>query len=63
MEIERDKFDTVAGLIFHLAGRIPAVGDQIEDDQFVFTVTVADQRKVSAVRICRKPLSEENRHP
>jgi CBS domain containing-hemolysin-like protein len=59
--VERDKFDTVAGLIFHLAGRIPVAGDQLENNDLIFTVMAADQRKVSTVQIRRKPVSEENR--
>lgn len=59
--VERDKFDTVAGLIFHLAGRIPVAGDQLENGHFIFTVVDADQRKVSTVQICRKPLVEESK--
>jgi CBS domain containing-hemolysin-like protein len=61
LTVEREKFDTVAGLIFHLAGRIPVAGDQLESSQLIFTVMEADQRKVSTVRICRKPVFEENR--
>ena len=29
IEIERDKFDTVGGLIFHLTGRIPPAGEEV----------------------------------
>jgi CBS domain containing-hemolysin-like protein len=59
--VEREKFDTVAGLIFHLAGRIPTAGDQLENSHFNFTVMEADQRKVSTVLISRKPALEENK--
>jgi CBS domain containing-hemolysin-like protein len=61
LPVERDKFDTVAGLIVHLAGRIPASGDQLENNHFIFTVIEADQRKVNSVRIMRKPPIEENK--
>jgi CBS domain containing-hemolysin-like protein len=59
LTIEREKFDTVAGLIFHLAGRIPNTGDQLESSHLIFTVMEADQRKVSTVRVCPKPTQEE----
>lgn len=51
--IERDKFDTVGGLVFHLAGSIPAVGDIIEGDGLRVTVLDADQRRLKRVLIKR----------
>lgn len=51
--IERDKFDTVGGLVFHLAGSIPAVGDIIEGDGLRVTVLDADQRRLKRVLIRR----------
>lgn len=53
IEIEREKFDTVGGLLFHLTGRIPAVGEEIENGTIRFTVLEADERRVSKVRIVR----------
>ncbi|RII26838.1 MAG: HlyC/CorC family transporter [Geobacter sp.] len=53
VEIEREKFDTVGGLLFHLTGRIPAVGEEVESDNIRFTVLEADERRVSKVRVSR----------
>jgi len=53
VEIERDKFETVGGLIFHLAGRIPAAGEEFRSDELVLTVLEADERRISRVRIVR----------
>ncbi|GFE58092.1 hemolysin family protein [Geobacter sp. AOG1] len=53
IEIEREKFDTVGGLLFHLTGRIPAVGEEIGNGTVRFTVLEADERRVSKVRIAR----------
>lgn len=58
--IERDKFDTVGGLVFHLAGTIPAVGDIIEGDGLRITILDADQRRLKRVLIAR---SEEPQEP
>ncbi len=59
--IEREKFDTVGGLLFHLTGRIPAVGEEVESDTIRFTVLEADERRVSKVRISRVfPATEES---
>ncbi|HEX9023303.1 MAG TPA: hemolysin family protein [Geobacteraceae bacterium] len=53
IEIEREKFDTVGGLIFHLTGRIPAVGEKVENGAIRLTVLEADERRIGKVRINR----------
>jgi CBS domain containing-hemolysin-like protein len=55
IEIEREKFDTVGGLIFHLTGRIPAVGEEVENGAIRLTVLDADERRIGKVRITRLP--------
>ena len=54
IEVEREKFDTVGGLIFHLLGKIPATGDQVDNDSIHMIVLGADERRISKVRIVRK---------
>ncbi len=54
IEIEREKFDTVGGLIFHLTGRIPAVGEEVAGGAILLTVLEADQRRIGKVRITRR---------
>ena len=51
IEVERDKFDTVAGLIFHLIGRIPKVGEEVVSGPLLMTVLDADERKIRRLRI------------
>jgi CBS domain containing-hemolysin-like protein len=53
IEIERDKFDSVGGLVFHLTGKIPAIGDNIEGAGLCITVVDADVRRVKKVAISR----------
>jgi len=53
IKIERDKFDSVGGLIFHLSGKIPSIGDVIEGDGLRLTVLDADERKIKKVCIAR----------
>ncbi len=57
IEIERDKFDTVGGLIVHLTGRIPAAGEVVEIGVIRLTVLEADARKIKKVSIS-KPLEK-----
>jgi len=59
IEVERDKFDTVGGLIFHLTGRIPGAGEEVETAAIRLAVLKADERKISTVRISRKPVKTE----
>jgi len=51
VEIEREKFDTVGGLIFHLTGRIPRAGEEVTNDSICLTVLEADERRIGKVRI------------
>lgn len=51
IEVERDKFDTVAGLIFHRIGRIPKIGETVESSPLLMTILEADERKISKVRV------------
>lgn len=53
IEIEREKFDSVGGLAFHLTGKIPAVGETIEGVGLMMIVLDADLRRVKTVNISR----------
>lgn len=53
IEVEREMFDTVGGLIFHLTGRIPRVGEEISMGDIQMTILDADERKIRRVRIER----------
>ncbi|SNB44996.1 hemolysin family protein [Geobacter sp. DSM 9736] len=59
IQIEREKFDTVGGLIFHLTGKIPKAGEEVSNHSIVMTVLQADERKISKVRIRRLERREE----
>jgi CBS domain containing-hemolysin-like protein len=58
IEIERDQFDTVGGLIFHLTGRIAATNDIVENEQLRITILDADERKIKKVCIARTGKAE-----
>ncbi|MBI2353527.1 MAG: HlyC/CorC family transporter [Deltaproteobacteria bacterium] len=53
IEIEREKFDTIGGLIFHLTGKIPATGDVVDGAGLQLTILDADERKIKRVRVAR----------
>jgi CBS domain containing-hemolysin-like protein len=50
-DIPTKEFDTVGGLIFHLAGRIPRTGDTLRAGSYVFTVERATERRLGRVRV------------
>jgi len=51
IQIERDNFDSVGGLAFHLTGKIPAIGDAIEGAGLYLKILDADLRRVKKVGI------------
>lgn len=53
LEIERDKFDTVGGLVVHLADGIPVAGTVVIGEGLEIEILEADPRKVKRVRISR----------
>jgi CBS domain containing-hemolysin-like protein len=55
IEVERDKFDTVGGLMIHLTGRIPQIGEEVSSDTIHLAVVEADERRIGKVRISKLP--------
>ena len=51
IQIERDNFDSVGGLAFHLTGKIPSIGDTIESSGIHLKIVDADLRRVKKVII------------
>ena len=51
IQIERDNFDSVGGLAFHLTGKIPTIGDTIEGAGLCMKILDADLRRVKKVAI------------
>ena len=46
-----DECDTVGGLVVGAFGRLPEIGESIALDDFEFTVSAADRRKIIAVDV------------
>jgi CBS domain containing-hemolysin-like protein len=53
LEIERDKFDTVGGLVVQLAEGIPTAGTVVTGEGLEIEILDADPRKVKRIRISR----------
>jgi CBS domain containing-hemolysin-like protein len=50
IEVERDKFDTVGGLVFSLLGRIPKTGEEVTVSGIRLTVISAGDRRIGKLR-------------
>ncbi len=50
IEVEREKFDTLGGLIFYLFGRVPKAGDNIVSNGIRLTVLSAGERRIGKLR-------------
>jgi CBS domain containing-hemolysin-like protein len=59
VEIEREGFETVGGFLLSHLGRMPYVGEIVEIDQLVFEVQEVERRRISKVRVRRRPEAEE----
>jgi CBS domain containing-hemolysin-like protein len=53
-DIEAEDFDTVGGCVFHMLGRVPAVGDVVDADGLTLTVLSVDGHRVRRVRAVRR---------
>jgi putative hemolysin len=54
---------TIAGLLSHVSGKVPAPGDKIDLEGFRFEVLEANQRKVLRLRIRKKPTAAPTSAP
>ncbi len=49
-----DEVDTVGGLVTQAFGHLPAPGESVEIDNFIFTVVNADKRTIRQLKVIRK---------
>jgi CBS domain containing-hemolysin-like protein len=54
VEVERDKFDTVGGLIAHLTGKIPVAGEEVSCSGLMLRVLDADGRRIGKLLVSRR---------
>ena len=55
VEIEREGFETVGGFLLSHLGRMPYVGEVVEIDELVFEVVEVERRRVSKLRVRKRP--------
>lgn len=60
-EEEREENDTLGGLVFFMAGRVPARGEVLTHDTgMVFEILDADPRRVTRIKITHIPSADES---
>lgn len=59
VEIPKEKFETVGGLVTFLLGRVPKNGEEISFENLRFIVESADEKKAGRVRVIMQELKEE----
>ena len=58
VDIEREGFETVGGFLLSHLGRMPYVGEIVEIEELVFEVIEVERRRISKVRVRRRPEPE-----
>lgn len=58
IDVQGDDWETVAGLIFTNAGRVPKVGEIVRFNGMVFEVLRVDRRRIYQVRLTREAVTE-----
>jgi CBS domain containing-hemolysin-like protein len=52
--LPEEDFDTIGGYVFHQFGRVPQVGETVEDPHFFFTIEAAEGPKILEIHVRRK---------
>jgi len=57
--LESDTMDSISGYITEKLGRFPETGEEIEDENILFTVLETDKTRISKVKMTIRPEEEE----
>ncbi|MBN2179274.1 MAG: HlyC/CorC family transporter [Deltaproteobacteria bacterium] len=58
LSVSMEEFDTVAGFVFHLFGKLPARGEEIEYEGYILTVEKISKTRIETITVTRR----EDRH-
>lgn len=58
MEIPKEKFETVGGLVTFLTGRVPKNGEEVSFENLRFVIESADEKKVHRVKVIKEEIKE-----
>jgi CBS domain containing-hemolysin-like protein len=60
--LPEDEFDTIGGFVLHLFGKMPAKGDEVQSDGYIFQIHDVGKTRILKVKITRE-LHEESQEP
>ncbi len=60
IEIQKENFETVGGLIFNLLGRVPKAGERVNFGDLIMAIESADGRRIERIKITRSRGGQEN---
>ncbi len=63
LELPREKYDTVAGFLSHLAGHIPSAGEEVRSHGLVLKVLSSDERRIDRLLVRRDAEAAVNGKP
>jgi len=58
-DLPGDEADTLGGLIYSRLGRVPSVGDEVQEDRLLLVVEQVSSRRIRKVRALWMPLDEQ----
>lgn len=60
VDLPTDDSDTLAGHIYSVLGRVPVVGEKIDDDDLLIEVLSVDGRRIRKLQVIRKHRDDDN---
>ena len=60
LKIESDEYDSLAGHVIHLFQHIPAVGEQVTDQNIIFTIDKLDRNRIDKIHMLILPKEKED---
>jgi len=63
LELPREKYDTVAGFLSHLAGHIPCAGEELRSHGLVLRVLSSDERRIDRLLVSRAGAGADSGKP
>ena len=52
--VSTEEFDTVGGFVFHLFGKLPAEGEEVPVDNYIFKVEKIDKARILTIKVTRR---------
>jgi len=52
--VSTEEFDTVGGFVFHLFGKLPAEGEEVSVEKYIFKVEKIDKARILTIKVMKK---------